>query len=92
MRLIVDGRLSRVKNLRSSGVDEVRWLKPVRPGDTLTVRVTITKARRSQSKPDRGVVKGLVEILNQAGVPWWVKIVIAFTTGSFLLSKVGQFL
>ncbi len=67
MRLIVDGRLSRVKNLGSPGVDEVRWLKPVRPGDTLTVRVTITEARRSQSKPDRGVVKGLVEILNQTG-------------------------
>ena len=55
------------ENLGSPGVDEVRWLKPVRPGDTLTIRVTIIEARRSQSKPDRGVVKALVEALDQAG-------------------------
>ena len=67
MRLIVDNRLSRVKNLGSPGADEVRWLKPVRPGDTLTVKATILEARRSLSKPDRGVVKALVEIVNQAG-------------------------
>jgi len=56
-----------VKNLGSPGADEVRWLKPVRPGDTLTVKSTILEARRSLSKPDRGVVKALVEIVNQAG-------------------------
>ena len=67
MRLIVDNRLSRVKNIGSPGADEVRWLKPVRPGDVLTVKATIVEARRSQSKPDRGVVKALVEISNQAG-------------------------
>jgi len=67
MRLIVDGRLSRVKNVGSPGADEVRWLRPVRPGDTLTVKATIVEARRSQSKPDRGVVRALIEILNQTG-------------------------
>ncbi len=68
MRLIVDHRVSRVKNLGSPGVDDLRWYKPVRPGDTLSVRVTILEARLSRSKPDRGVVKALVEVLNQAGV------------------------
>jgi acyl dehydratase len=67
MRLIVDHRVSRVKNLGSPGVDELRWLKPVRPGDTLSVRVTILEARLSQSKPDRGIVRALVEVLNQTG-------------------------
>ena len=67
MRLIVDNRLSRVKNVGSPGAEEVRWLKPVRPGDTLTVQATIVEARRSRSKPDRGVIKALIEISNQAG-------------------------
>ena len=67
MRLLVDHRLSHLANLGSPGVDELRWLKPVRPGDELSVRLTILDVRSSESKPDRGVVKGLVEVLNQAG-------------------------
>ena len=67
MRLLVDHRLSRMANLGSPGVDDLRWLKPVRPGDILSVRLTILEARRSQSKPDRGIVRGLVEVLNQGG-------------------------
>jgi len=85
MRLIVDNRLSRVKNVGSPGAEEVRWLKPVRPGDTLTVRATIVEARRSRSKPDRGVIKALIEISNQAGevVTTWkgVNIVLCRTAG-----------
>lgn len=86
MRLIVDHRVSRVKNLGSPGVDELRWLKPVRPGDRLSVRITIMETRRSQSKPDRGVVKTLVEVLNQNGevVTSWkgLNIVLCRNTGS----------
>jgi acyl dehydratase len=67
MRLLVDHWLSRMANLGSPGVDDLRWLKPVRPGDILSVRLTIMEARRSQSKPDRGIVRGLIEILNQSG-------------------------
>ncbi len=66
MRLIVEHRLSRVANLGSPGMDEVRWWKPVRRGDTLSVRMSILEARRSQSKPDRGVVKAWIEVLNQS--------------------------
>jgi acyl dehydratase len=67
MRLIVDHRLSHMANLGSPGLDEVRFLKPVRPGDELRVRLTILEARPSASKADRGVVKSLVEVLNQSG-------------------------
>jgi acyl dehydratase len=54
-----------VASLGSPGVDELRWLVPVRPGDTLSLRVTILKTNRSRSKPDRGVVLSLIEVLNQ---------------------------
>ena len=55
--------------LASPGIDEVRWPRPVRPGDTLRVRATITEARRSRSKPDRGLVTAFVEVLNQNDEP-----------------------
>lgn len=54
-------------NLPSPGLDELRWLQPVRPGDALSLRATVLTARRSRSKPDRGVVTSLVELLNQRG-------------------------
>jgi acyl dehydratase len=48
-------------------VDEVRWLKPVRPGDTLRARFTVLEAVPSRSKPDRGIVRSLSEVFNQHG-------------------------
>ena len=65
MRLYVDHYLPHAASLASPGVDEIRWPNPVRPGDTLRVRVTILEARPSRSKPDRGVVRGRIEALNQ---------------------------
>jgi acyl dehydratase len=65
MRLFVEHYLSKVATLPSPGVDELRWVRPVRPGDTLRVRVTVLETKRSRSKPDRGLVRGLVEVLNQ---------------------------
>jgi acyl dehydratase len=67
MRLFVDHYLSSVASLASPGIDELRWLKPVRPGDQLRIRVTVTEARVSRSKPDRGVVRTMIEVLNQHG-------------------------
>ena len=64
MRLLVDHYISHVASLGSPGVDELRWLRPVRPGHTLSVRVTVTEARPSRSKPDRGIVRSFVEVLN----------------------------
>jgi acyl dehydratase len=66
-RLFMDHYLTKVASLGSPGGDELRWLKPVRPGDTLSVRVTVLKAVPSKSKLDRGAVTSFVEVINQAG-------------------------
>lgn len=65
MRMLVEHYLSPEASLGSPGLDELRWLAPVRPGDTLSVRVTILEARRSQSRPDRGLLRSQIEVLNQ---------------------------
>jgi len=67
MRALVENYLSTVAALVSPGIDELRWLKPVRPGDVLWVRITVVEASRSRSKPDRGLVRTAVETLNQDG-------------------------
>ncbi|MBN9459899.1 MAG: MaoC family dehydratase [Burkholderiales bacterium] len=69
MRLYAVNYLSPASSLASPGLDELRWLQPVRPGDTLSVRVTVEDARPSASKTDRGVVRSLIEVFNQHGAP-----------------------
>lgn len=68
MRQVVGTYLSPESSLGGSGVDELRWPAPVRPGDTLRFSATVTYARKSESKPDRGVIHTLVEGVNQHGV------------------------
>jgi acyl dehydratase len=63
MRMLVDNVLSPEYSLGSPGVDEVRFLAPVRPGARLRLRVTVVELVPSQSKPDRGVVRMRVEVL-----------------------------
>ena len=67
MRLYAGRYLSSVSSLGSPGVDELRWIKPVRPGDELSVRVSVLETRRSRSKPDRGIVRSLIEVLDRRG-------------------------
>ena len=67
MRQLVDHYLSAEASLGSPGLDEIRWPDPVRPADTLRVRATVMEARRSHSKPDRGIMKTVVEAVNQDG-------------------------
>jgi len=67
MRLMVDGFLKEAASLGSPGVDEIRWIKPVRGGDTLHVTTTALDAKPSGSKPDRGVIVTLWEAKNQHG-------------------------
>jgi len=67
MRLLCDGLLARTASLGSPGIDELRWLKPVRPGDTLSGRMTVLESIPSRSKPDRGMVRSLMELRNQHG-------------------------
>ena len=49
------------------GVDEVKWLKPVRPGDALSVRLTVLDKRESKSRPGVGLIRQRCEMLNQRG-------------------------
>ncbi len=65
MRVLVERYLSHVAALVSPGIDELRWTLPVRPGDVLSVRVTVLEASVSRSKPDRGLVRTFVEAVNQ---------------------------
>ena len=65
MRLFVEHYLPGPASMGSPGVDELRWLKPVRPGDKLTLRITVHKVKPSRSKSDRGVLFSFCEMLNQ---------------------------
>jgi acyl dehydratase len=68
-RLFVQTRALAACSLGSPGVDEVRWLRPVRPGDTLRAAVQVLDQRPSTSKPDRGIVRLHWTTLNQRGEP-----------------------
>jgi acyl dehydratase len=67
MRLWVTAVLSRSASMGSPGVEELRWLQPVRPGDTLTGRLTVLEATPSQRRPGRGTIRSRAELLNQRG-------------------------
>jgi acyl dehydratase len=69
MRLLVDNVFNEAASMGSPGVDEVRWPRPVRPGDTLSPRVTVLETRVSRSRPDRGVLRFRVDVDNQDGEP-----------------------
>ena len=85
MRLYADHYLSKVASLGSPGVDELRWIKPVRPGDILSVRVTIEETKQSQSKPDRGIVRSFIEVINQKD-----ETVMSMRAVNFLLCRNAQ--
>ncbi len=65
MRMIADGFLLDAASMGAPGVDEVRWLKPLRPGTQIRVRATVLDKRASQSRPERGFVKFLFEVLDE---------------------------
>jgi acyl dehydratase len=67
MKLFAEHYLSTVASLGSPGVDELRWLKPVRPGDRLRLRVHVLETRPSRSDPGRGVVRTLAELVDDDG-------------------------
>ncbi|KAF7964205.1 dehydratase [Cupriavidus sp. UYMU48A] len=67
MRLLVLSTTGKSASMGSPGVDEIRWLKPVCAGDTLTVVLNVLDTRPSKSKPDRGVVHTQWEATNQRG-------------------------
>lgn len=67
MRLMVDKYVNRSASLGSPGLDSIRWLAPVRAGDTITYHRTTTAARVSESKPDIGLLQSRWEAVNQRG-------------------------
>ena len=66
MRMLADGFILNSSSMGAPGVDEVRWLKPLRPGTRISVRTTVLEVRASQRRPDLGLVKMLVEVLDDA--------------------------
>jgi len=65
MRLFVQRYISSVASLGSPGASELAWPRPVQPGDVLRVVISVIEARRSRSKPDRGLVRSCIEVFNQ---------------------------
>mgnify|MGYP002651089193 FL=1 len=57
MRMIVDAFLGRAASMGAPGVDEVKWLRPVQPGDEVTLRATVLETRASKSRPEMGFVR-----------------------------------
>ncbi|MBC8259532.1 MAG: MaoC family dehydratase [SAR324 cluster bacterium] len=85
MRELVEHYFSPVSSLGSPGIDELRWLLPVRPGDKLMVQVTISETKRSRSKPDRGIVRTFVEVVNQQQ-----ETVMSFKAVNFILCRTAS--
>ena len=67
MRMMCDAYLSQSASVGSPGIDNLKWLKPVRPGDMISARRTTLETRVSKSKPDIGIVNNLWEVFNQNG-------------------------
>ena len=65
MRMIADGFVNQSNSMGAPGVDEVRWLKPLRPGTQVRVRTTILETRPSNSRPELGFVKNRFEMLDE---------------------------
>ena len=67
MRMQVDSIIGRAASLGGLGVDEVKWLAPLRPGDDLTLEVHVDEARVSKSRPETGIVRVRAEMFNASG-------------------------
>ena len=69
MRLLVDGELKPAGGILGAGFEEMRWPRPVRPGDELHVDAEVLEVRPSKSRPDQGVIKVRTTTLNQNEEP-----------------------
>lgn len=70
--------------LGSPGLDDLRWLQPVRPGDIIRTKVEVKEKRASRSRPDRGILKMFFTVYNQRDEE-----VMTYTTVAFILRKPG---
>jgi acyl dehydratase len=69
MRMMYDGWLSGTACMGSPGIDSLKWMQPVRPGDVLAGRSIVLETRASKSRPDRGFVQFRHEVTNARGEP-----------------------
>jgi acyl dehydratase len=69
MRLIAEGFLLRSTGMGAPGIDEVKWLRPVKPGDVLSARRTVLETKASRSRPEMGLVRFRFELVNQRDEP-----------------------
>lgn len=67
MRMMCDAYLLHSSSMGSPGIEQLKWLLPVRPGDRLRVRLTVLESRPLKSRPGLGLVKSRHEVLNQQG-------------------------
>jgi acyl dehydratase len=74
MRMAADGFVLNSSSMGAPGVDEVKWLKPLRPGIRITLRTTILDTRASNSRPEMGLVKVRMEVLDDERAPLMVLI------------------
>jgi acyl dehydratase len=82
MRQVVRYYLSPESSLGSPGMEELRWPRPARPGEPLHAQITVLEARRSASRPDRGIVRGRMEVSDSAG-----NLVMTWTAANFVLLR-----
>lgn len=85
MAMAVEGYMKDAAILTSPGVDKIRWLAPVRPGDCLRGEAKVTGVRVSQSKPDRGVLSTSVRLWQQQDID-----VLSLETTAFVLTGLGR--
>ncbi len=75
MRMLTDSLLNEASFMGAPGVEEVKWLAPVRPGDRIAARATVLETRASRSRPDMGFVKFRFELVDAADKPVMILIV-----------------
>jgi acyl dehydratase len=74
MRLLVESDLSPAGGIIGAGFDELRWPRPVRPGDELRVESDVLEVRPSKSRPNQGLIKVKTTTLNQNGEPFQISV------------------
>lgn len=84
-RLFIQSGILAESSLGSPGIDELRWLAPVRPGDTLHSEIEVLEVRPSNSKPDRGIARLKYQAVNQRG-----EVVLIFIVNHLLRRRPAQ--
>jgi acyl dehydratase len=84
MRMIADGFILRSSSMGTNGIDEIKWLVPVRPGDRLTVRAHVLDRRASRSRPEMGLVTFLFEVVTGTGT------CVMTLTASLMFGRAGR--